>query len=252
MKVSVIIPTWNEGRQIGAALRRLRGISSGVGTEVIVVDGGSKDETVAAAREWADKVLPLGGTNRGAQLRKGAQEARGDLLFFLHPDTQPPGDWRSHLERFWRSSGAKTASATVFSVDYGKRWSFRIFAWGRNLRMGLRQTAYGEAGICTTREIYERSGGIPEIPLMEDVVFSRRLKRLGRIVRLPGRIRPAARRLHKAGPARNALREFWIRTRFALGDSPESLWRRYYSVKMQDAPGLADGERILKRAVRGN
>jgi rSAM/selenodomain-associated transferase 2 len=250
MKISVIIPTWNEGKQIARGLRRLREISVYDNLELIVVDGGSLDDTREAAAKWADHIVNAREPNRGAQLHAGTKVATGDLLFFLHADTQPPGNWQERLEQFWLGKHKRAPSATVFSVDYGCRWNYRLVAWGQNMRVNLRQVAYGDAGFCTTRENYDASGGIPEVPIMEDVVFSERLQKIGPIVRLPERIHPGARRLHKVGPIRNSIGNFFIRVRYSLGATPEELWRRYYSRKTNDAVGLADGEPALKAAVK--
>lgn len=250
MKFSVIVPTWNEGQQIAAAMRRLREISDSENMELILVDGGSSDNTVEAARKYVDVVESLPEPNRGAQLDAGARKATGDLLFFLHADTQPPGDWQERLEQFWLATHRRPPAATVFSVDYGSGWNFRLVAWGQNLRVGWRQIAYGDAGFCTTRENYEACGGFPHIPLMEDVVFSRRLSKLGPIVRLPEKIHPGARRLHRLGPLRNSLRNAWIRGLYGLGVKPQTLWRWYYSAALREPSGVRDGEKALKKAVR--
>ena len=99
MKFSVIIPAWNEGAQIAHGLRRLREISDSAFMELIVVDGGSTDKTAELAGKWADVVEVLPAPNRGAQLHAGAKRATGDLLFFLHADAQPPGNWQERLEQ---------------------------------------------------------------------------------------------------------------------------------------------------------
>lgn len=250
MKISVIIPTWNEGKQIARGLRRLREISVYDNMELIVVDGGSLDGTREAAAKWSDHVVNFREPNRGGQLHAGTKAATGDLLFFLHADTQPPGNWQERLEQFWLSSHRRAPSATVFSVDYGSKWNYRMVAWGQNARVNWRQVAYGDAGFCTTPENYAASGGFPEIPIMEDVGFSKRLRKIGPIVRLPEKIHPGARRLHKIGPLRNSMRNFLIRLRYSMGATPEDLWRSYYSRKPIEAVGLSDGESALRAAVK--
>ncbi len=250
MKFSVIIPTWNEGRAISSALRLLRHVSTYDSMELIVVDGGSSDGTRETAAKWADLVLNTREPNRGAQLHAGAEAAAGDLYFFLHADTHPPVNWQERLEQFWLGTHKRPPAATVFSVDYGSRWNYRLVAWGQNKRVNWRQIAYGDAGFCTTPENYEASGGIPNIPLMEDVVFSERLRKIGPIVRLDDKIHPGARRLHRVGPVRNSLHNFWLRLKYACGTSPENLWRSYYANRSDGGEGLADGEKALKEAIR--
>lgn len=251
MKFSIIIPTWNEGRQIGATLKRLRGTSDRQRTEIIVVDGGSKDETIESARESADKVIPLGGTNRGAQMIRGAAAASGDLLLFLHADAQLPGDWQNVLEKFWSGEKAANSSAVVFSVHYGGGLAYALAAMGTNIRVSLSQIAYGESSLCTPRKIYDAAGGFPDYPMMDDVTLCKRLKKHGRVVRLQEKIRPAARYLRRVGPIRSGLRNFVARLRFALGESPESLFRRYAPLRELAVAPSWDGEALLKAAVRG-
>jgi len=248
--ISVIIPTWNDGRQAAATLKRLRAVTPSEAVEFIVVDGGSRDETVGAAKHYADRVIPLGGVNRGAQLHRGAMAAKGDLLFFVYPDSQAPANWSDHLLRFWRSNRASGVAATVFTVDYGRRFGMRLAALGQNLRASWRHLACGNAGICTTRSRYKKSGGFPEIPFMDDRVFTDRLRRQGKVVRLTPRIRPSARLLRTAGPLRYLIQDAMMRGRFALGESPESLWRRYGSRRINEVPGVTDGEEVLKAALR--
>ena len=234
MRFSVIIPTWNEGPRIARALKRLREISDEARMEIILVDGGSTDKTVAAARDWADQLLVQEKPNRGAQLHAGARVATGDLLFFLHADTQPPGRWQEHLEKAWLGAQKEPLAATVFSIDYGPGATYRLVAAGQNWRARWLGLAYGDQGICVSHEVYAKSGGFPEIPLMEDVEFCRRLSKLGRIVVLPDLIRPAVTRLQRSGPLANMLFNQWILLRHALGADPAALWERYYKRDNQE------------------
>ncbi|MBI4423758.1 MAG: TIGR04283 family arsenosugar biosynthesis glycosyltransferase [Elusimicrobia bacterium] len=233
MRFSVIIPTWNEGPQIGPSLKRLREISDETHMEIILVDGGSTDKTVEVARDWVDQVRVLGSPNRGAQLHAGGKVATGDLLFFLHADTQPPGNWQERLEKYWLKSHSDPLAATVFSVDYGNHWPFRLVAAGQNWRARWLQIAYGDQGFCVSGDVYAKSGGFPEIPLMEDVGFCRRLRPLGRIEVLPERIRPSARRLRRWGALANSLFNQWLFLRYAAGADPIKLWERYYAKDLQ-------------------
>ncbi len=236
MRFSVIMPTWNEGAQIGSALKRLREISDESSMEIILVDGGSTDKTVEHAKDWVDQLKVLESPNRGAQLHAGAGLAKGDLLFFLHADTQPPGHWQERLEKAWLGDPHDSLAATVFSVDYGSRLPLRLVAAGQNWRARCFGLAYGDQGFCVSSEIYAKTGGFPQQPLMEDIEFCNRLRRFGRIQLLPELIRPSARRLQRSGPLLNSLRNQWIFLRYVLGADPQKLWRHYYKKDLKEAP----------------
>ena len=227
MKFSVVIPTWNEGAQIGSALKRLRQVSQSSPLEIILVDGNSTDDTVAQARDWADQVISLPNANRGEQFDAGAHKATGELLFFLRADCQPPDSWQQALEHFWLSASNRKVAATAFAVDYGSGFSMRLAARWSNSRVSLRGAAFGEHGLCTTPEIYKESGGYPHYACLEDMGFCERLQKIGRIVLMPERIWPAARRMRRDGPLMTGMRHLWLRARFSMGTSPDELWKTY-------------------------
>lgn len=226
MKFSVIIPTFNEGPQISSSLRRLREISKTSPIEIILVDGGSDDDTVEMAKDWVDELLVLDAPNRGAQLHAGAQKATGDLLFFLRADAQPPGNWQQALEHFWLAGKSKKTAATVFRVDYGSSFPYRLASAMENFSAGVRGYPSGDHGFCTTPEIYRESGGFPPYASMEDLVFVDRLNSLGRIVLLKESIWPAARRMRSAGPLTSTLYQYWQELCFRLGASPDYLYKQ--------------------------
>ena len=223
MKFSVIVASYNEGPQIGSSLKRLRQISQTSPMEVIVIDGGSDDGTVSAAREWADEVVDLGKPNRGAQWHAGAEKATGDLLFFLRADAQPPGNWQQALEHYWLATPMEGLAATAFSVSYGAGAGLSALSMWSNARVrsGL---ASSDHGLCTTPDIYKSVGGFPAFPVLEDLEFSRRLAARGRIALLPERLRPAARHVHSIGPLAYIARRVWLETRFKMGALPEALF----------------------------
>ncbi|HEX4047277.1 MAG TPA: glycosyltransferase [Elusimicrobiota bacterium] len=224
MKFSVVVAAHNEGPQIGSALKRLRQISKTSPMELIVVDGGSDDGTVAAASDWADNVLRLDKAGRGAQWDAGAKAATGDLLFFLRADSQPPGNWQQALEHFWLATQVEGVSAVGFSVNYGAGARLRLLSAWSNAR--VRGGMIGaDHGVCTTPEIYKAVGGFPPFPELEDLEFSRRLKARGRVHLLRDVIHSAARRLRSQGPLRYAARRLWLEGRYKLGAKPEDLFR---------------------------
>jgi len=223
MKFSVIVAAYNEGPQIGSSLKRLRQISQTSPMEVIVIDGGSDDGTVDAAREWADEVIELGKPNRGAQWHAGAEKATGDLLFFLRADAQPPGNWQQALEHFWLATPTDGLAATAFSVTYGAGLGLSTLSMWSNARVrsGL---VSSDHGLCTTPEVYKAVGGFPSYPVLEDLEFSRRLTARGHIALLSERLRPAARHVHSIGPLAYIARRLWIETRYKMGATPEAIF----------------------------
>ncbi|MEK7383366.1 MAG: glycosyltransferase [Elusimicrobiota bacterium] len=225
MKFSVIVAAHNEGHQIVSSLKCLRQSSKTSPVEIIVVDGGSDDDTVASSREWADETLCLEKPNRGAQWDAGARKATGNHLFFLRADVHPPGNWQQVLERFWLLNEDKKISAAVFSVDYGRDLGLRALSAWSNARVRAGILA-ADHGLCTTVDIYKAVGGYPPFAELEDFELSRRLRARGRIVLLPELIHAAARRLRARGPLTYALSRVWKETRYKMGASPESLFRQ--------------------------
>jgi hypothetical protein len=224
VKFSIIVAAHNEGPQIGSALKRLRQISKTSPMELIVVDGGSDDGTVETANDWADNVLQLGKTSRGAQWNAGAEAATGDFLFFLRADAQPPGNWQQALEYFWLATRIDDVAAVGFSVDYGAGMGLRLLSAWSNARVRTGMIG-ADHGVCTTPEIYKAVGGFPPFPELEDLEFSRRLAGRGRVHLLRDVIHAAARRLRSQGPLRYAARRLWLESRYKLGVKPEDLFR---------------------------
>ncbi|MBI4051072.1 MAG: TIGR04283 family arsenosugar biosynthesis glycosyltransferase [Elusimicrobia bacterium] len=224
-KISVIIPTWNEEKRIENCLKRLRHQSPD--SELIVSDGGSSDRTALLAFQLADKVIKWSSPNRGAQLHRGALEASGDLLLFLHADCELPEGWPIVLEKAW--SEAPKMAATVFSIDYCQaEWKYRLIEKVQYWRCKFFQVAYGDHAFCVPRQVYESSGGFPPIPLMEDIAFCRRLRDFGKIQILKERVRLSPRRQMQKGPLMNALKNNMLVLMCRAGVSPEKLWRYYY------------------------
>lgn len=223
MKFSVIVAAYNEGPQIGSSLKRLRQISQTSPMEILVIDGGSDDGTVDAAREWADDVMDIGKPNRGAQWHAGAEKATGDIFFFLRADAQPPGNWQQALEHFWLATPTEGLAATAFSVSYGAGAGLTALSMWSNARVrsGL---ASSDHGLCTTPEIYKAVGGFPAFPILEGLEFSRRLCARGRIALLPERLRPAARHVHSIGPLAYIARQIWLEARYKMGATPEDIF----------------------------
>ncbi|HAZ07815.1 MAG TPA: glycosyltransferase [Elusimicrobia bacterium] len=226
MKISIIIPARNEERNIAEALSRLRRASNGNRIEIIVADGRSSDRTVEVSQSAADKVIRVSQAGRAMQMQEGAQAASGDLLLFLHADTKLPADWKEQLTQAW-SCGEKPA-ATAFKLGFDNDDPFyRLISRAANLRTALTGVPYGDQAIAVDREVFLRVGGFPPVPLMEEYLLIAKLRPLGRVVILPGKVATSVRRYEKNGRLFNALRNAVITALFYLGVPPRSLARLY-------------------------
>jgi rSAM/selenodomain-associated transferase 2 len=223
MRLSIIIPALEESASITATLASLQPLRA-QGHEVIVADGGSRDATLLIARLLSDCafVAPRG---RAAQMNAGAGKATGDALLFLHADSQLPGTAAAAI------AGALAAGTPWGRFDVriaGRPWVLKIVAPAMNLRSRLTGIATGDQGIFVARTLFERAGGFPPIPLMEDVALSTTLKRLaGRPACLSERIVTSGRRWETHGPWRTILIMWRLRLAFALGADPHRLARLY-------------------------
>jgi rSAM/selenodomain-associated transferase 2 len=197
--ISVIIPTLNEERVLPATLARLTGED---GCEVIVSDGGSSDATGDIAKEYGC-LLACGSPGRGRQMNAGAALARGRILLFLHADTKLPVNFTNKVENALLVHGVVGGA---FSLEIaGKRGSLIAIAYFANLRSRLLQLPYGDQALFTEARTFHSLGGFPEMPIMEDAVFVRRLGRLGRILILPEAAITSARRWEHLGVVRTTL-----------------------------------------------
>ncbi len=221
--ISIIIPALNEAGQIAATLQPLQTLR-GRGHEVIVVDGGSSDATVEVATPLADRVLsaPPG---RASQQAVGVSAVRHGLLWLLHADTAVPPNSdaliRAALERDRRGWGH-------FNVRLsGRRRMFRVIEWFINRRSCLTGVATGDQGIFVQRDWLAQIGGIPQLPLMEDVALSKRLRRMGRGACIPVPLVTSSRRWEEHGVWRTIVLMWGLRLGYVLGVSPQRLARYY-------------------------
>jgi rSAM/selenodomain-associated transferase 2 len=223
MTISVIIPTLNEEHTIPASLSRLRQPAF---TEIVIVDGGSHDSTLARAATIAPTARILSTQKgRARQMNAGAAAATGDVLLFLHADTLLP-----------LSAGAEIEAALQDPEVVGGRFDARLdqdsgLFWlicrMMNWRSRFTGIATGDQAPFLRRRVFEASGGFPDIPLMEDVAFSKNLKRAGRVVALRSCVITSGRRWQQHGVLRTVLLMWWLRLLFFLGVTPDRLKQWY-------------------------
>jgi rSAM/selenodomain-associated transferase 2 len=216
-RVSVVIPALDEAAHVERALA-----SVGAADERIVVDGGSRDRTVDLARSAGAHVLvaPCG---RGTQLARGAKDATGDWLVFLHADTALEVGWLDALRALPQDVAG---GAFRLAID-SPRPAFRAVEWGVAWRCRLFGLPFGDQGLFARRAAYLGVGGFRPFPLMEDIDFVRRLARAGRLAFPRPRAFTSPRRWERYGVVGATLRNAWLLTQFAAGRRPEDLARGY-------------------------
>lgn len=216
----MIVPALDEADEIEATLRRARAPQV---VELLVVDGGSTDDTVARARPLADDVL-IAPRGRALQMNAGARRACGDVLLFLHADTWLPEGFAEAVER----AIAEGAIAGRFDVELrGTHPFLPVIATLMNARSRWTGISTGDQAIFVRRDVFARLGGFAPIPLMEDVELGTRLRRAGRLAPLRERVSTSARRWEEEGVARTIVLMWWLRFAYACGASPEWCARAY-------------------------
>ncbi|MCC8999238.1 MAG: TIGR04283 family arsenosugar biosynthesis glycosyltransferase [Candidatus Contendobacter sp.] len=222
--ITIVMPVLNEETSISAELSCLQPLRQ-QDCELIVVDGGSRDQTVALAEPLADRVIasPKG---RAAQMNAGAALAQTPILWFLHADSLPlpnaAGMIRAALSNPARHWGR-------FDVRLsGRHPLLRMVETLMNLRSRLTGIATGDQGIFVCRELFERVGGYPALALMEDIALSRLLKPHGRPVCLRQRLQTSSRRWEHDGILRTILLMWRLRLAYFLGADPNQLAQMYY------------------------
>lgn len=222
--ISIIIPCLNEESNIQATLDCLQPMRQR-GHQVIVVDGGSGDASVALADSLADEVL-LTSAGRGRQMNAGANFALGDILWFIHADTRVPADLDLHLQKTLAESGRFWGRFDVRLS--GNNMSFRIIAALMNWRSRLTGIATGDQGMFVCRKQWQQAGGFADIPLMEDIELSKRLKKsFGQPLCLSRKLLTSSRRWESHGLIKTTILMWHLRLRYALGADPSDLSRHY-------------------------
>jgi rSAM/selenodomain-associated transferase 2 len=222
-RVSIVIPCLNEGSVIGQMLDGLQPLRQ-QGHELILVDGGSTDDTSVQAQRRVDRLVrsPRG---RARQLNAGAKVAAGGIFWFLHADSQVPTGGVDAIVSALASDNRYWGRFDV--VLTGRHRLLRLVEFMMNWRSRLTGIATGDQGIFMRREAFTAVGGFPEIPLMEDIEISRRLKRLSPPCCLPHRLGVSSRRWERQGILRTIWLMWRLRFAYALGADPADLARRY-------------------------
>lgn len=222
--LSVIIPVVNEAPNLERLLPDLP--DKCPGAEVIVVDGGSTDETLQVVGRFPFARPIMSPRGRARQMNAGVHEAQGEVLLFLHADAVLPHGASEAIR------GALADPDTVggrFDINLeSSRLAMQVIAFFMNLRSRLTRIATGDHAIFVRQKIFAEMGGYPNIPLMEDVEFTKRLKRRGRIACLPLRVTASVRKWEQEGLLRTVLLMWTLRFLYFFGVSPARLHLLYY------------------------
>lgn len=223
-KISVIIPVLNEAEILEKTLSQLQPELKS--HELIVVDGGSTDASVRIAEKYGRVITSERG--RAKQLNAGAAAAIGDILIFLHAD-------------IWLESGALAAVATALSSGYagggfrqkidGDSVLYRLIEIAGDFRGRYLKVFYGDSGIFLSRMDFEKIGGFPSVPIMEEMEFSKGLRQLGKTTLLTPYIHISARRWEMRGIVRTTLNNWLITLLYFFGVSPEKLAKLYRHIR---------------------
>jgi len=223
LRISIIVPALNEAEGIAAELAGLASLRQR-GHEVIVVDGGSSDDTAVLARRASDRVASAA-RGRASQMNAGAALARGEVLLFLHADTRLPENADASVLQGLAASGKAWGRFDV-RIE-GASLCLPVIAFFMNLRSRATGIATGDQAIFVRREAFEGAGRFPPLELMEDIALSRSLKRVSRPLCLADKAVTSGRRWERRGVLRTVLLMAWLRLAFFFGAAPAKLARLY-------------------------
>jgi rSAM/selenodomain-associated transferase 2 len=233
VRLAIIIPVFNEAPTIGAAIERLADLRAR-GARVIVVDGGSRDDTVRRAAQ-ADRVI-ASARGRALQMNAGArapEAVASDVLLFLHADTILPPEADRIIFRALANSDCVWGrfDVSIAAENARHRAALAVVAWLMNLRSRFSGIATGDQALFIERGSFLALDGFAPIPLMEDVEFCRRARRLSRPIALHERVRTSGRRWERNGVLRTIVLMWRLRAAYFFGADPARLVARYRDIR---------------------
>jgi rSAM/selenodomain-associated transferase 2 len=221
-KLSIIIPVLNEANEIEQCLNALQVLRQ-QGHEIIVIDGGSSDNTVLLATPLSDHVFQTN-KSRSSQMNYGANKATGDIYLFLHADTDLPLNVAAlfskieSIDNLWGRFDMKLS---------GEHFLFRIIEFGMNCRSRLTGIATGDQAIFMDKNLFNKTGGFPDLPLMEDIAISRLLLKYSKPICYKEKVESSSRRWEKNGILKTILKMWLLRLLYFFNFDTNKLARIY-------------------------
>ena len=227
MRFSIIMPVLNEAATLDSQLAHLRSQCTSHDCELFIVDGGSSDNTVSIAERYGRIIhAPRG---RASQMNAGARAASGDVLLFLHADTILPDTAFNAIEQ---ALASPHVVGGAFRLCFNcNSWPYRLVAFTTNLRSQVYTLLTGDQAYFIRTSSFQKVGGYPDQPLMEDLEIITNLRKTGKVVLLPQYVTTSARRHEKIGLWRSVLFMWYLRTLYKFGVSPTQLQHMYLDVR---------------------
>lgn len=223
---SVIIPVLAEADIINQSIENVYRTGSGFDLEIIIVDGDDHGSTIKGIKHGQSKKI-TSARGRGRQMNKGAALARGEILLFLHADTELPANAFESISTLFNE---EENVAGVFDLGIkSSRLIYRVVEKVVAIRNRLTRLPYGDQAIFIRKAYFQKMDGFQEIPFMEDVDLMRRLKKAGhKICIIPRRVQTSPRRWESEGVLFCTVRNWTLMSLYLLGVKPEKLWKFYY------------------------
>ncbi|AFY99206.1 TIGR04283 family arsenosugar biosynthesis glycosyltransferase [Calothrix sp. PCC 6303] len=227
-QISVIIPVLNEAENI---IKTIESVQLGKNFEIIVVDGGSQDCTVDIVNKLGINQILLSPPGRAVQMNAGAKIATGEILLFLHADTQLSSGFDVAVRETLEKPGI-IAGAFTLRID-ASSWGLRLIEWGVKMRSRFFQMPYGDQAIFITKQAFLANGGFPELPIMEDFELIRNLKKVSKIATVPVKVVTSPRRWLQKGIFKTTLINQIVVVSYFLGVSPTKIVHWYRGKKFR-------------------
>lgn len=222
MKITMILPIYNESKTIGNMLEQLENLPGD--WEILFADGGSRDDTLTKIGDrYTVLRAPKGRAN---QMNCAAGQASGDVLWFVHCDSRLPQDAHAQIS----GAVAKGVKWGCFRIGFDRGGLFMAYNTVMSNLRAKRGTPFGDQGIWVRKDVFESMGGFPDLPIMEDYEFSRRMKGTP-VCQLSGRIITSGRRYEKGFPIITALRMVHLRQLYRSGVDIQEIARRYKDIR---------------------